>query len=280
MAEAQPIDLVTTREAAAILGVGTTSIKRWADRGQLPCVRTAGGHRRFSRAAVLAFRRLGIDELGEEQHAVDPDWVSSWIARLIDPHQGEGEIEAELARERAQRGSWAATADALGAVLEDLGRRWAAGQLSVIEEHLASFKLTRAAALSVHGNPPADAPVALLVAAQGDDHSLGLSLCELVLREMNWATVWVGTRAPTSELSDFITAKRPRLVVMSASAYSTDGVALSGQVERIGEACRQAGATLVVGGRGHWPSALPHGHRLYRFSELEALLAQDPDALT
>ena len=46
-------DLITTRAASALLGVGTTSVKRWADDGTLPCIRTAGGHRRFRRADVL-----------------------------------------------------------------------------------------------------------------------------------------------------------------------------------------------------------------------------------
>lgn len=52
-------ELITTRVAAALLGVGTTSIKRWADDGTLACVRTAGGHRRFLRAEVLRLFEAG-----------------------------------------------------------------------------------------------------------------------------------------------------------------------------------------------------------------------------
>jgi photoactive yellow protein len=55
-------ELITTRVAAALLGVGTTSIKRWADDGTLACVRTAGGHRRFLRGEVL--RLFEADEPG------------------------------------------------------------------------------------------------------------------------------------------------------------------------------------------------------------------------
>ncbi|MEM9490288.1 MAG: helix-turn-helix domain-containing protein, partial [Myxococcota bacterium] len=40
---------------AKILGVGTTSVKRWADSGLLRCVKTPGGHRRFPRDAVEEF---------------------------------------------------------------------------------------------------------------------------------------------------------------------------------------------------------------------------------
>ncbi len=56
--------LLTTVDAAAYLGVGTTSIKRWADQQLLPCQKTAGGHRRFSRDALDRFRRSNVEGTG------------------------------------------------------------------------------------------------------------------------------------------------------------------------------------------------------------------------
>ena len=41
-------------EAAELLGVHPATIRAWADRGELPMQRTAGGHRRFRRADVAA----------------------------------------------------------------------------------------------------------------------------------------------------------------------------------------------------------------------------------
>ncbi len=49
-------ELLTTREAAERLGVGPTSIKRWADAGLLRAVRTLGGHRRYPLAEILALQ--------------------------------------------------------------------------------------------------------------------------------------------------------------------------------------------------------------------------------
>lgn len=40
-------------EASRLLGVHYTTLRRWADAGDVPCFRTPGGHRRF-RARVLA----------------------------------------------------------------------------------------------------------------------------------------------------------------------------------------------------------------------------------
>lgn len=52
-------DLLSTRAAAALLGVGTTTIKRWADEDVLVCVKTAGGHRRFRRSDLEALHDPG-----------------------------------------------------------------------------------------------------------------------------------------------------------------------------------------------------------------------------
>ncbi|MBT8494320.1 MAG: helix-turn-helix domain-containing protein, partial [Deltaproteobacteria bacterium] len=64
-------ELLTTRDAAELLGVGTTSIKRWADSGLLECVKTPGGHRRFPRDAVVAL----LDENQEPATAASSDWL-------------------------------------------------------------------------------------------------------------------------------------------------------------------------------------------------------------
>ncbi len=42
-------------EAADFLGVHFTTLRRWADAGQVPCIRTPGGRRRFSRTELTAF---------------------------------------------------------------------------------------------------------------------------------------------------------------------------------------------------------------------------------
>ncbi|WP_217921169.1 helix-turn-helix domain-containing protein [Miltoncostaea oceani] len=46
---------LTTREAAALLGVSSNSVRAYADAGFLRCSRTARGDRRFLEADVLAY---------------------------------------------------------------------------------------------------------------------------------------------------------------------------------------------------------------------------------
>jgi len=47
-------DLIAIGEAARILGVSVDTIRRWEREGRLASIRTLGGQRRFSRAAVEA----------------------------------------------------------------------------------------------------------------------------------------------------------------------------------------------------------------------------------
>lgn len=50
---AQPEATMTLREAERLLGVSASTVRRMADAGQLPSVRTEGGHRRLVREAVV-----------------------------------------------------------------------------------------------------------------------------------------------------------------------------------------------------------------------------------
>lgn len=44
--------LLMPGEVARLLGVNPKTVARWAKSGQLPCIRTLGGHRRFPAKAI------------------------------------------------------------------------------------------------------------------------------------------------------------------------------------------------------------------------------------
>lgn len=54
---------LTTGQVAAIFGVTTTTVKRWADKGLLPHFRTPGAHYRFRRSDVEAFKASTTTEV-------------------------------------------------------------------------------------------------------------------------------------------------------------------------------------------------------------------------
>ena len=257
---AETVELLSTREVARLAGVGPTAVKRWTDAGLLACVRTAGGHRRFARSEVQRF-------LGAHSAASDSTGREPWVGALLeadDPHA----LEALLLSERARAGAWHRVAATAGRALTEVGRLWSTGAVTISEEHEASERLARALHRITDGLPLAPrAPRALLACAEGDDHTLGLSLTELVLREAGWASVWAGRRTPFAELGPAVARTRARLLAVSASAGSSDAAALRGQAAELGRIARVQGAALALGGSGAWPDRPRHGAR---FTEFEA----------
>jgi excisionase family DNA binding protein len=74
--------LLTTAQVASRLGLASTTVHALTAAGDLPCVRTAGGHRRFSEADVQAFldRRQGRD--GPDAVARAGIWRKTALATL------------------------------------------------------------------------------------------------------------------------------------------------------------------------------------------------------
>lgn len=252
-------ELLGTEEVGRLAGVGPTAVKRWADEGRLACVRTAGGHRRFLRSEVERF--LGIERSSGRRSFVD----------LLLQADGLG-VEARLLTDRSRLGSWLEVAGAVGGALEDLGERWRAGTITVVQEHLASERLSRALARIADALPVAPgAPRCVLACAEGDQHALGLSLVEVALREAGWTTLWAGRNTPAGDLAAMAVEGAAEMIAVSASGASMDPAPLLRQAEVLGRACAASGVELALGGGGAWPEVPPHGHRFRSLAPLVEL---------
>jgi len=240
--------------------VGTTSIKRWADAGVLACVKTPGGHRRFARAAVEAMRGMELDEL---------DSGDLWLAALLDEAGSATEVVRRLEAEHRALGSWWRVCESVARTLESIGERWRDGAVTVVEEHMASERLHRALAqCSEAVTVPSSAPRALLLSADGDEHTLGLSMVELCLREAQWNARWAGRGTPFASVRQMVARGECKMVCVSASAFSADGEILGEQARRLGELCAEHRVHLLLGGAGRWPDDPVHGSRIHGFAEL------------
>jgi excisionase family DNA binding protein len=262
-------DLLSSREAAAALGVGTSTIKRWSDDGVLPCVKTEGGHRRFRADDVDRLLRAQAGRLREEESA------TARLVELLISEPRQPRIVAALLDEYARLGSWFRVADALANVLVAIGRGWERGELTIAEEHIASERLGRALAwLAQSLVVRDDAPTCLLLTAEGDEHTHALSLAELCAREAGFGTLWLGRRTPLDALSRFLETHAPAVVAVSASASSSDQEALARQYQALAALAREHGFLLVLGGAGPWPEQPDMARRMHRFEEWSALLRE------
>jgi excisionase family DNA binding protein len=255
-------DTVSAGEAARRLGVAPATIQRWVDRGVLHAERTPGGHRRIYLTEV---RRLIAANRTSPLSGPLADWLDVLMA--ADPVA----IRAALLAARKRSASWAETVDEVASALAEIGRRWEAGSCHVFEEHAASEALRRAVAACAGGlHPGGNAPSAALLTVEGERHTLGLSLAELVLAEAGWRSIWIGEGPPVEELEGLVAKLKPELLSVSASAASPPAAIVRYQSELM-RIASTAQTRLVLAGSGAWRD-FPPARRVVSFTEFQTLL--------
>ncbi len=253
-------DRLTTADAAKLAGVATSTIKRWADQGLIRFTRTAGGHRRYTRAVVERMLH------GEERAATDPE-VDVWLECLIrlDRYQ----LESRLMSARADLGSWNKVADVLGRALLELDKRAAESCITKSQYHGVWEGLRRVINRISDGLPlHADSRVCVLAGVKTDIHSVGLSLAELCLREAGWNPIWIGRRENDAGVLEALNTYESRAVFLDASCSTIDGSLLNAVASQTGEVCQGQGAELYLCGLGSWPSEPGYGTRLRSWNDL------------
>lgn len=230
-----------TADAARTAGVGTSTIKRWADEGRLACRKTAGGHRRYRRRDLDEIMTLENDEMAD-------DWAAEFV------RASAAELEAELLLAHARAGSWHAVALQLASGLAVLGQRWQAGELSIADEHRATERLHRTLANLCERILTPGRALAVVVNAPEDSHTLGLSLVELCLREAGFDVIWLGARTPVEAVVQLLSEEQVDLLAVSASSVSRDEGLLGDFATQLSAACAKHETELVLGGAGRWPT--------------------------
>jgi excisionase family DNA binding protein len=255
-------DIVSVGEAARRLGVTPATIQRWVDRGLLHAERTPGGHRRIY---VTEVRRL----IAANRTVALSGPMANWLDVLMaaDPL----EVRAALLAARQRSASWAEVVDEVASALAEIGRRWEDGSCQVFEEHAATEALRRAAAACVSElYPGGDAPSAALLTVEGERHTLGLSLAELVFAEAGWRSIWIGEGPPAEELEALVRKFKPHLLSASASAASPPAAIVRYQ-SNLMRSASTAQTPLVLAGSGGWRDS-PPASRVVSFKELQTLL--------
>lgn len=276
-------ELLTTSAAAKIAGVGVTSIKRWADQELIRVTRTPGGHRRILKADLLRFLQDSAthptsesDEstggvLADPGNVYTPTFGRTWADEIL---QGDvHDIQAALLSARSRLGSWFRVTDEVSLGLRDIGRRWADGRISVVDEHIASEQLSRALdTISYTMASSARHPVCLLVCLEDELHTLALSFLQLCLREAGWQPVWVGASTPVDHLCARVSEGDTNMVAISVSASWTQKHKLETVAGPLVGCCREFSTRLVMGGEGAQEQVLDYAEFFSSFVAFGATL--------
>lgn len=258
---------LTSKEAARLLGVSEASVKRWADGGLLPTVKTAGGHRRFRPEDVAVFRRKNLHEAGRPavREPLKTRRASSAFLRgaakrretagllyesLVEGHAEEAaSILVSLHLEGA--GVALLADEILCPAMRRVGDIWHQGELSVAQEHVATraaLEALQALRASLHARE-AHGRRAVCCATEDDFHELPVQVAALTLEAQGWEVVNLGTSTPFYALAEAIERFAPRLVCVASTVLE----GLDRAAREYGEARKAAarfGAGVALGGAG------------------------------
>ena len=262
--EAPSSALLTPLEAARLVGVSESTVRRWCDRDLVPTARTTGRHRRIHQGDLLAFARAA----GLWRHGSDPVSTSGRGGRSASAgvlaERLQGSLEAldldgvqTFVREWFTRGGEpeALFDEVLSPAMRALGDRWEAGHLAIYQEHHAT-QLVLAALSAVPPylpTVPVGAPVAICAALSGDPYAIAPQMSALVAQAEGYRSILLGPDTPAEEIAAAARATGATLVCVSISV-AVDVDAVRADVRRLAAAAKENAAALAIGGRAIDPS--------------------------
>jgi methanogenic corrinoid protein MtbC1 len=254
--------------------VGESTVKRWSDAGDLACIRTRGGHRRFTLDALLRFQETHRFEstgwLHEALVTTEPDAATDHVemARLEAAlnERDHAELRAlyyeaaivgdeqrgiELLQRAYLRGlsEIELKEQILTPVLHLIGDRWRRGELNIYEEHLAS-RVTIAATDHLHSRIPHRNPTgrtAVCGCPEGDLHEIALHLIVEILETEGWRVISMGPNTPLFSFADAVRHFKPDIVCIS-STIIVDLERLRRDYVQFYPVTRELGTRIVIGG--------------------------------
>jgi methanogenic corrinoid protein MtbC1 len=152
-----------------------------------------------------------------------------------------------------------ALAEVLIPYLHELGARWAAGVVTVAQEHFAS-NIIRARLVGLAQDWGAGgSPTSVAACLPGEAHDLGLVMLGLLMARRGWQVTFLGADTPFDSLESTVRSLRPSVVTLAtydaavfdanadaiARLAATTKVAVTAPVED--EAIRRTGAEALGG---------------------------------
>lgn len=226
-------EYLSTQEVASLLGVTETTVKRWADNGELICVKSVGGHRKFFFSELTRFAEVhGYPISGSLEPPVNDKQLEAVqfsihtenyhrISKVLfdealrnDP-DGFYRLLHYVAKHNVKLSTIAD--EVLRPLMVRVGDLWSKGKLRVDQEHRTSRTLTRAImrlAPQLHRKQPIGR-TALCACLEGEEHEIGLLSFVFALENEGFTVNFVGANTPTRVLLEAIREQKPDLVCIS-----------------------------------------------------------------
>lgn len=254
--------MYTVKQAAALTGVPQASLRAWERRyGIVRPSRSDGGYRLYDDAQIALLRtmaRLIAEGVPASVAAARVRETAPWsalavasspagdlvtAARTLDPQHIRRLIDGALAAGPFEEvlGNW------LLPQTRQLGDAWAAGELTIAQEHFASGHLMRAISVIFEADEYLDSsPPVLVGLPPGSQHEIGLLCFATCLRRIGVQVIYLGSNVPVAEWVSAASGLVARGAVLAATMHEDIGA-----TQAVVDACHDVSPPLAVwvGGR-------------------------------
>src|SRR5271168_5026332 len=203
------------RDAAETLGVHYQTVYGWVRQGTLPARKTPRGYE-VSEGDVrdlMARREAGVEPPQEVR-------VRDWAAQADRLYTALAVGDETLARQDFARMAVGTPLTGLcdqviAPALGRIGTAWAAGEVSIAEEHRATAICERLIAARVHQPQGRPRGIAVTTTPPDERHALPSMMAAACLREDHWHVHHLAADLPTTEVINFAADSGASLVVLS-----------------------------------------------------------------
>jgi excisionase family DNA binding protein len=284
----QEVNYLNSQEAAKVLGVNVSSIKRWTDQGRLHCIQTAGGHRKFLMSHLAQFladnekkaSKANVFEIESEQdlrlsyYIIQRDfkYLTKHLFSVAKASDRVAVFKILSALYLSQYPLYKIYDDLITPVLYQIGQMWVNDELSVVEEHITTNTIREGIArlqgiISVREEKT---EIALCLNLSSEMHDMALKMIENVLELRGFYTYLSGQMTPLLQTEHIFKSVKPDRLYIS-STFILDLETAQKEVNFIFEMCEVYASRAYVGGQG-WDQ-LSYDHpvvekRLYSFEEI------------
>ncbi len=280
--------VLNSEEAARVLGVNVSSIKRWTDEGKLSCIRTAGGHRKFQMTHLAEFlkknnkktSKLNIFSIENSQdleinyHILKGDfnYLQSFLIKKALQANRDDVQNVLTGLHLGQYPLYQIYDELITPTLHEIGDRWMNNKLSVTEEHIAS-QIIRDAIIRLQGIikvPRKKTRTAICLNLSLELHDIALKMVQNILEVRGFKTYFSGQKTPYLDLEQMLKKIKPDRLYIS-STINEDTLMAEQEIHSIFDICQKSRTKVFLGGSGFDQISFDHpvvAKRLYTFQDV------------
>ncbi|MCA9731202.1 MAG: helix-turn-helix domain-containing protein [Deferribacteres bacterium] len=284
----EEIQYFNSHDAAKILGVNVSTIKRWTDEGKLECMKSAGGHRKFTMQHFTEF--LGQNNKKTAKVNVFPIDTDTDLQISHQILKGDFAFLIDYVLEQAFRSDRHQVQHVLNGlylsqyplheifdslitrVLYKIGELWENGEKTIAEEHIASQTI-RDSIVRLQGiiRIPHDKTIKVLCLNLADElHDIALKMVDHILELKGFEVLYSGQLTPLLDLEKVFASFKPQHVYLSSTVVNNLRETQT-QFDKLCTICEKYSASVFIGGRGF--DFIRHDHpavikRFYNYKEL------------